>query len=72
MILRIKSFSISARILMKNERTLGIITKPDYLREGSQNELDWIELAQNKNIYFKLGWYMLKNRADDDTQEILA
>ena len=57
---------------MKNERTLGIITKPDYLREGSQNELDWIELAQNKNIYFKLGWYMLKNRADDDTQEILA
>ena len=50
----------------KRERTLGIITKPDYLREGSQNELDWIELAQNRNIYFKLGWHLLKNRADDE------
>ncbi|KAK7188804.1 hypothetical protein DPSP01_014147 [Paraphaeosphaeria sporulosa] len=50
----------------KRERTLGIVTKPDYLREGTQNELDWVELAQNKNIYFKLGWHMLKNRADDE------
>ncbi|OAL42618.1 GTP-binding protein [Pyrenochaeta sp. DS3sAY3a] len=50
----------------KRERTLGIVTKPDYLREGTQNELDWIELAQNKNIYFKLGWHMLKNRADNE------
>ncbi|KAH7119872.1 dynamin family protein-like protein, partial [Dendryphion nanum] len=50
----------------KSERTLGIITKPDYLREGSQNELDWVELAQNKNVYFKLGWHMLKNRADNE------
>lgn len=50
----------------KGERTLGIITKPDYLREGSQNEADWIDLAQNKNIYFKLGWHMLKNRGDDE------
>lgn len=50
----------------KSERTLGIITKPDYLREGSQNESEWIELAQNKNIYFKLGWHMLKNRADNE------
>ncbi|KAF2798534.1 hypothetical protein K505DRAFT_371665 [Melanomma pulvis-pyrius CBS 109.77] len=50
----------------KSERTLGIVTKPDYLREGSQNELDWIELAQNKDIYFKLGWHMLRNRADNE------
>ncbi|KAF2803435.1 GTP-binding protein [Mytilinidion resinicola] len=49
----------------KRERTLGIVTKPDYLREGTQNKLDWVELAQNKNIYFKLGWHMLKNRADN-------
>lgn len=54
------------RIDEKRERTLGIVTKPDYLREGTQNELDWVELAQNKNIYFKLGWHMLKNRADDE------
>ena len=50
----------------KCERTLGIITKPDYLRQGTSNELDWIELAQNKDIYFKLGWHMLKNRGDDE------
>ncbi|PVH90475.1 hypothetical protein DM02DRAFT_502588, partial [Periconia macrospinosa] len=50
----------------ESERTLGIVTKPDYLREGSQNELDWIDLAQNKNIYFKLGWHMLRNRADTE------
>ncbi|PVH92842.1 GTP-binding protein [Periconia macrospinosa] len=49
----------------KRERTLGIVTKPEYLREGSQNEADWIELAQNKNIHFKLGWHMLKNRSDE-------
>ncbi|PVI06772.1 GTP-binding protein [Periconia macrospinosa] len=49
----------------KGNRTLGIITKPDYLREGSQNELDWIELAQNKNINLKNGWHMLKNRGED-------
>jgi hypothetical protein len=50
----------------KSERTLGIVTKPDYLRESSQNEQDWIELAQNKNIYFKLGWHVLRNRSDTE------
>jgi hypothetical protein len=54
------------KIDQKCERTMGIVTKPDYLREGSQNEADWIELAQNKNIYFKLGWHMLKNRGDHE------
>ncbi|KAF2689294.1 hypothetical protein K458DRAFT_126151 [Lentithecium fluviatile CBS 122367] len=46
-------------------RTLGIITKPDFLREGTENELSWIELAQNKDIYLERGWHMLKNRGDD-------
>lgn len=49
----------------QGRRTLGIITKPDYLREGTENELSWIELAQNKDIYLERGWHMLKNRADD-------
>lgn len=48
------------------KRTLGIITKPDTLRPDSENEQDWLDLAQNKNIYFKLGWHMLKNRADGE------
>ncbi|KAF1830354.1 hypothetical protein BDW02DRAFT_601747 [Decorospora gaudefroyi] len=49
----------------QGRRTLGIITKPDFLREGTENELSWIELAQNKDIYLERGWHMLKNRADD-------
>jgi hypothetical protein len=49
-----------------NKRTLGIITKPDYLREGSENELSWIEIAQNKDVYLERGWHMLKNRGEDE------
>lgn len=49
-----------------NKRTLGIITKPDYLREGSDNELSWIEIALNKDVYLERGWHMLKNRGDDE------
>ncbi|KAF1981971.1 hypothetical protein K402DRAFT_215863 [Aulographum hederae CBS 113979] len=47
----------------KGNRTLGIITKPDFLEPASENELSWIELAQNKDIFFELGWHMLKNRS---------
>jgi hypothetical protein len=49
----------------QGRRTLGIITKPDFLREGTDNELSWIELAQNKDIYLERGWHMLKNRGDN-------
>ncbi|CAG5158133.1 uncharacterized protein ALTATR162_LOCUS4999 [Alternaria atra] len=49
----------------QGRRTLGIITKPDFLREGTDNELTWIELAQNKDIYLERGWHMLKNRDDN-------
>ncbi|KAH5305161.1 hypothetical protein HBI23_183590 [Parastagonospora nodorum] len=49
----------------KGRRTLGIITKPDFLREGSDNEKSWIDLAQNKDIYLERGWHMLKNRGDN-------
>jgi hypothetical protein len=49
----------------QGRRTLGIITKPDFLREGTDNELTWIELAQNKDIYLDRGWHMLKNHDDD-------
>ena len=49
----------------KGARTLGIITKPDFLRPGSENESIWLELAGNKDIFFELGWHLLKNRADD-------
>ena len=32
----------------KGHRTLGIITKPDFLDPGSENETLWLELASNK------------------------
>lgn len=44
------------------DRTLGIITKPDTLPSGSGSETAYIELARNNNIFFKLGWHVLKNR----------
>ena len=44
------------------QRTLGIISKPDYLKNGSSNQTSWINLAENKNIFFRLGWHILKNR----------
>ncbi|PGH13825.1 hypothetical protein AJ79_03393 [Helicocarpus griseus UAMH5409] len=50
----------------KGSRTLGVITKPDFLRPGSENESVWLDLAQNRDIYFELGWHLLKNRGDGE------
>ncbi|KAE9982197.1 hypothetical protein EG328_011109 [Venturia inaequalis] len=46
----------------EGQRTLGIITKPDRLDAGSEGERAFINLALNKDIFFKLGWHCLKNR----------
>ncbi|KAF2229014.1 interferon-induced GTP-binding protein Mx [Viridothelium virens] len=43
-------------------RTLGLITKPDTLDAGSDSEASYINLAQNKDIIFRLSWHVLKNR----------
>ncbi|OCL14543.1 hypothetical protein AOQ84DRAFT_428835 [Glonium stellatum] len=50
-------------------RTLGLITKSDFLDADSENELSWIEPAQNKDIYFELGWHILKNRSEKDSHK---
>lgn len=42
-------------------RTMGIITKPDSLPEGSPNESSFFALAKNQDTSFKLGWHMLRN-----------
>lgn len=47
-------------------RTLGLITKPDCLPAGSESEGDFVALAQNKDIYFKLGWHVLRNRSYEE------
>ena len=46
-------------------RTLDIITKPDWLRRGSDMERAFANLANNENIEFHLGWHILTNRDDD-------
>ncbi|TKA61778.1 hypothetical protein B0A49_12799 [Cryomyces minteri] len=48
------------------ERTLGIITKPDRLPAGSGSESAFLNLARNNDIFFKLGWYVLKNRSFEE------
>ncbi|KAF2464907.1 dynamin family protein-like protein [Lindgomyces ingoldianus] len=58
--------SYCQQIDAKGRRTLGIVTKPDFLRAGSDNEGSWIDLVQNKDIYLERGWHMLKNRADNE------
>ncbi|KAI1764614.1 P-loop containing nucleoside triphosphate hydrolase protein [Hypoxylon sp. FL1150] len=54
-------------------RTLGLITKPDKIDEGSESERYYLELAQNLNVKLTLGWHVLRNRshttADDTTEE---
>ncbi|KAK0924944.1 hypothetical protein LTR29_018114, partial [Friedmanniomyces endolithicus] len=42
-------------------RTLGIITKPDRLSAGSGTEEAFIALARNEDVFFKLGWHVVKN-----------
>ncbi|KAK4150063.1 hypothetical protein C8A00DRAFT_46461 [Chaetomidium leptoderma] len=46
----------------QGSRTLGLITKPDTLDQGSDSERFYIELAQNKDVQFRLGWHALRNR----------
>lgn len=56
-----------ARDFDKNgDRTLGIVTKPDTLHAGSDSERQFFELAENKDVSFRLGWHVLKNRDYQD------
>lgn len=43
-------------------RTIGLITKPDTLEVGSESELSYLGLAQNKDVELYLGWHVLRNR----------
>lgn len=50
------------------DRTLGVITKPDLTRPGKPEERNYIQLARNQESAhkLKLGWHVLRNRADDE------
>ncbi|OAA74852.1 Dynamin, GTPase domain protein [Akanthomyces lecanii RCEF 1005] len=51
----------------RRERTLGIITKPD-LKLGEHLQREHIQLAKNREPkhILKLGWHVLRNRAEDE------
>ena len=51
------------KVDLEGNRTLGIITKPDRLPSGSGSEQAFLGLARNEDIFFKLGWHVLKNRS---------
>lgn len=44
-------------------RTFGLTTKPGTLVLGSDNESSFVRLAQNRDVAFRLGWHVLRNRS---------
>ena len=46
----------------EGERTLGIITKPDRVEPNSGSERAFLDLANNRGVFLKLGWHVLRNR----------
>lgn len=56
------------------DRSLGIITKPDMLPDGSGSESAFIALANNeiRKYNFKLGWHVLKNRTHEERNASFA
>lgn len=47
---------------------MGVITKPDRLSEGSGSETKFLELARNEDVFFKLGWHVIKNRKFEESE----
>ncbi|KAI8953697.1 interferon-induced GTP-binding protein Mx [Xylaria longipes] len=55
----------------QGDRTLGIITKPDIPPVGSGSQSAFLELARNENVFFKLGWHVLRNRKFEESANSL-
>ena len=54
--------SMARDVDRRGDRTLGIITKPDTLPRTSEREQDFVSIARNEDVFFRLGWHVLKNR----------
>ena len=52
----------------KRERTIGVVTKPDLTSRGLIEEKTYIKVIKNKESAhkLKLGWHVLRNRAEDE------
>jgi hypothetical protein len=57
--------SLIKKMDAKGSRTLGIITKPDYI-QGAGDQQFWFDLALNKEIFLKRGWHVVKNRTEEE------
>jgi GTPase SAR1 family protein len=55
----------------KGLRTIGIITKPDELPQGSDSEMEFVKLARNENVEFRLGWHVVRNRKYEERDTTL-
>ncbi|KAI0125683.1 P-loop containing nucleoside triphosphate hydrolase protein [Xylariales sp. AK1849] len=53
---------IARKVDPRGLRTMGLITKPDTLDVGSDSERSYFELAQNRDVHFRLGWHIVRNR----------
>ena len=49
------------------DRTIGIITKADMLRDGSDHLHNIVNLAKNEGFPLRLGWHVLSNLAHEET-----
>ncbi|KAJ5649811.1 uncharacterized protein N7484_003534 [Penicillium longicatenatum] len=55
--------NVAERFDPKHERVLGIITQPDILEAGSDEEEDYIQYIKNEKVKLQLGWHVLRNRS---------
>ncbi|KAH7122018.1 P-loop containing nucleoside triphosphate hydrolase protein [Dactylonectria estremocensis] len=56
------------------QRTIGVITKPDLARAGSDEEQTYVRVAKNQEGANKLqlGWHVLRNTAEGDIKDLAA
>lgn len=56
----------------RGDRTLSVITKSDIPANRSGLQKGYIELTQNQDIFFELGWHIVKNRTWEEKDASLA
>lgn len=55
--------NIAHRFDPKYERVLGIVTQPDILEAGSDEEENYLQFIKNEKVKLQLGWHVLRNRS---------
>jgi GTP-binding protein EngB required for normal cell division len=64
--------SLAKRFDSEGLRTMGLITKPDTLDNGSDSESYFVRLAQNHEEELRLGWHVLRNRNFEERNDSSA